>query len=150
MRALGLEVAIPPLTIGHVCAETSLQALFRHDLRWARTIRAVDPLGHAGSVVTHPFPLALLGAALAGFVPLPLFIMAAALACRIALLVRIERAFGLAPLPRWLVPLRDLLSFAVFCASLTGAALSWRGHGYRMRPDGTFVPIPPHERPRTP
>jgi ceramide glucosyltransferase len=35
-----------------------------------------------------------------------------ALACRIVLCMRVERAFGLEPHPYWLLPIRDLLSFA--------------------------------------
>jgi len=39
----------------------------------------------------------------------------------------------------WLVPLRDLLSFAVFVWSFLGSAVSWRGEDLRVRPDGTLA-----------
>ena len=57
VRAAGLAVAIPPLTIGHSCPENSARALWRHEVRWARTIRSVDPAGYAGLAITHAFPL---------------------------------------------------------------------------------------------
>ena len=137
VRAAGLAVAIPPLTIGHSCPENSARALWRHEVRWARTIRSVDPAGYAGLAITHAFPLGLLGA-LAGR-PGALFVAAAALACRIALCMRIERAFGLQRHPYWLAPLRDALSFVVFVFGLFGAAVSWRGSDYRVTSDGTLL-----------
>jgi len=137
VRAAGHAVAIPPLTVGHACPEASAGALWRHEVRWARTIRSVDPAGYAGSAVTHALPLALLGALAGGSGGL--VVAAAALACRIALCVRIERAFGLRSHPYWLVPVRDALSFVVFAFSLFGAAVSWKGGEYRVTPDGTLL-----------
>ena len=64
VRGLGLRIAYPPLILDHACTETSLSELFRHELRWARTIRSIDPAGHAGSLVTHSLILALMGALL--------------------------------------------------------------------------------------
>ena len=37
----------------------SFRELVRRELRWASTIRLVDPIGFAGSVVTHPLPFAI-------------------------------------------------------------------------------------------
>ena len=46
-----------------VADEPTFQTLFRHELRWARTIRNTAPWGFAGSAITYPVPLALVGAA---------------------------------------------------------------------------------------
>jgi ceramide glucosyltransferase len=62
VRSHGLVVAIPGFTIGHACQEDSFASLWFHELRWARTVRAVDPAGFAGMIITHPLVLALLGA----------------------------------------------------------------------------------------
>ena len=137
VRAAGFAVAIPPFTIGHACPEDSARALWRHEIRWARTIRSVDPAGYAGMAITHAFPLALLGALAGGAGGL--LVAVTALACRISLCVRIERAFGLHRHPYWLVPLRDVLSFAVFAFSLFGVAVSWKGSDYRVTPDGILL-----------
>ena len=51
-----------------------------------------------------------------------------------------ERAFGLDCHPRWLVPVRDLLLFAVFASGFFGAAVSWKGHAYSVQADGTLIP----------
>src|SRR5439155_18605701 len=67
VRRLELRVTIPPFVVAHVCVEASSAQLWRHELRWARTVRAVSPLGYAGSAITHPLAFAMLGASLSGW-----------------------------------------------------------------------------------
>ncbi|MFD0936480.1 bacteriohopanetetrol glucosamine biosynthesis glycosyltransferase HpnI [Methylobacterium trifolii] len=140
LRGLGGRVAIPNFTIGHTCVDTEISGLWRHELRWNRTIRNVDPAGYAGSIVTHAFPLALIGALLPGAGILALAAAALALACRIVLSMRLERAFGIGPHPYWLLPIRDMLSFANFTWSFVSGAVTWKGHDYRVVADGTLIP----------
>ena len=132
LRAGGGLVAIPTFTIGHTCVDTDLAGLWSHELRWNRTIRNVDPAGYAGSIVTHAFPLALMGALIPGAGNHALAVAALALACRIVLCVRLERAFGLASHPYWLLPIRDILSFMNFTWSFVSGAVTWKGHDYRV------------------
>jgi ceramide glucosyltransferase len=137
VRALGLEVAIPPMVVAHVCSEPSLPALVAHEIRWARTIRLVDPLGFAGSAVTHPLPFALLALLLQpGRIGAGLLV--ASLACRLRLQIKVAGTLGHSARPLWLGPVRDLLSFAVFLASFWPAAISWRGDRYRVGRNGTL------------
>ncbi|MFE1602491.1 bacteriohopanetetrol glucosamine biosynthesis glycosyltransferase HpnI [Methylobacterium sp. ID0610] len=135
-------VAIPNFTIGHTCVDTSLSDLWRHETRWNRTIRNVDPAGYAGSLITHAFPLALIGALMPDTSPEGLAIAALALTCRIVQCLRIERAFGLEPHPYWLLPIRDLVSFAGFAWCFVSGAVTWKGHDYRVVADGTLIPEP--------
>jgi ceramide glucosyltransferase len=144
LRARGYKISIPPITIGHMCGEMSAQELWQHEVRWARTIRSIDPVGYAGSIVTHAFPLALI-AALAGIAPeylgpsTAIGTGIASLGCRILLLRRVERVFGLPPQSYCLVPLRDLLSFAVFASAFFGRSATWKGRRYRFVSDGILV-----------
>src|SRR5580704_1573810 len=62
LRARGHKISVSPVTVGHVCAEMSARELWQHEVRWGRTIRSIDPVGYAGSVLTHAFPLALIAA----------------------------------------------------------------------------------------
>lgn len=133
VRRAGFSVEIPAMTIAHVCAERSAREFFRHELRWARTIRSVDPLGYAGIVLTHALPLALLGTLLSGITPASM-IAIAALACRFALQFELDRAFRLRDDVFWLGPLRDITSFCVFVASFFGSSVEWRGHRYALQP----------------
>ena len=67
VREAGLRIVLPPMLVAHSSEEKSLSEVVRHELRWARTIFTVDPVGYVMSGVTHPLPLALIGAALRGF-----------------------------------------------------------------------------------
>jgi ceramide glucosyltransferase len=137
-RLAGFRVVLPSMLVAHSFEETSLIEVVRHELRWARTIFAVDPLGHLGSGVTHALPLALIGAALRGFDAFGLAVVLAALASRLFLKFRLTREFDL-PNPNYsLTFARDILSFAVYFASFWSARVSWRGRDFIVRRDGTM------------
>ncbi|MEA2737658.1 MAG: ceramide glucosyltransferase [Acetobacteraceae bacterium] len=63
---LGSRVALADTVTLTTVPETSLRALFCHELRWARTIRALEPVGFAASVLQYPLAWALLTIVLAG------------------------------------------------------------------------------------
>ena len=96
-----------------MCTQTSAREFWRHELRWARTIKSIDPVGYAGSIVAHPLPWALIAALLGAGSTAP----AGARPRRggdrvpVALLRQVEHAYALPPQAYWLVPARDLLSF---------------------------------------
>src|SRR5215472_6326616 len=144
LRARGYRISVSPITVGHVCGEMSASELWHHEVRWARTIRSLDPAGYAGSIIAHAFPLALI-AALGGFTTesleptTALSLGIAAFGCRLALLRQVERAFNLPPQSCWLVPLRDVLSFAVFISSFFGQSARWKGRRYRFVAGGALV-----------
>jgi ceramide glucosyltransferase len=141
VRAKGYTLAIPAMGVGHTAAENSATALFRHELRWTRTIRTVNPVGHVGSLVTHGFVFALMSAALLDFNMVSLVVLAAALAARLVLKSRIDGLFGTYAGPYWLLPLRDLLSFAVFVVSLFGETVHWRGTHFAVEPSGAMSQV---------
>src|SRR6201996_3124810 len=136
VRARGLRLAIPTMGVGHTAAESNAQELFRHELRWTRTIRTVDPLGHMGSVVTFGFPIALMSAIFLDFSLPSLAVVGVTLAARLFLKRRIDGIFGTYAGPFWLLPLRDLLSFAGFVTSLFGETVHWRGNRFVVAPSG--------------
>jgi ceramide glucosyltransferase len=138
LRDRGEPVTVLPFAVGHMCNETSFGELWRHELRWARTIRGVDPSGYAGWVINHAFALALLAFALGGGAT-ALWLAATAIAGRAALLYSIENHYGLPRHPYWLIPLRDLLSFAVYVAGFVTRDVDWRGHRYHLVSEGTLI-----------
>jgi ceramide glucosyltransferase len=112
-----------------------------HELRWARTVRGVDPAGFAGSVVTYPTPLAALAVVFTGAAPIGLAALAIALICRFWLQREVDRLAGARTGPWWLTPLRDSLSFAVFLASFFVRAVDWRGTRFRVDARGALERI---------
>ena len=139
VRRLGRKVVLSPHIVDNIVAEPSLAALFRHELRWARTIRAVAPLGFLGSVVTQPMVLALAALALGTQPVAAPAMLLAALVCRAVMVRTVDRALRLPPTPLWLVPGRDLLSFAVFVASFFTRKVAWRDRTFRIGRDGQLI-----------
>jgi ceramide glucosyltransferase len=152
LRVRGYKISVSPITVGHVCGEISAGELWQREVRWARTIRSIDPVGYAGSIVTHAFPLALI-AALAGIAAdslgpaIAIGLCIASFGFRLTLLRQIERAFGLPAQSCWLVPLRDLLSFAIFASSFFGRNARWKGRRYRFMLGGALVAAGGSSRP---
>jgi len=137
VRAAGYEVKAAPFVVGHRSFEGSLREFMRHEVRIARTIRSIDPLGYAGTILTHPLPLALLGMLSGGLTAM--LLMLAAVAARVTLCRCVERRFGLPRQTYWLLPLQDVLVFGVYVASFFGARVHWQGVDFRVAADGTLI-----------
>jgi ceramide glucosyltransferase len=137
VRAKGYDVAIAPFLVGHRCFEGSLRALIRHEIRAARTIKSIDPIGYAGTIITHPWPLALL--ALLSGSPGAMPVVVAALLSRLMLCWCVEWRFNLPRQDYWLVPLHDVMAFGIYVASFFGATVHWWGVDYRVTAAGTLL-----------
>lgn len=139
VRNAGFQVIVPSFAVVHRCAEANLRDMLRHELRWARTLRAVSPRGYAGSLITHPLPFALAAACVPGFALPGGVAVVLALSSRLVLKRAVDHTLGTSVHGAWLGPLRDLISFAVFVASFFVAVVNWRGRRYRVRRDGTLA-----------
>lgn len=138
VRRQGLNIVIPPGRVTHTCGEDSLAAFMDHEIRWARTVRRIDPPGYAGSGITHPLPLALIAAAALGFSPISIGLVFAILVLRVGSKFRIDGITGTSAGPWWLVPASDMLSFIVFLASFLSNTVVWQGRRFRVGRDGVL------------
>jgi len=138
----GFEVVLSRYVVRNVVYERSFAAFLRHELRWARTIRTVEPLGHAFSFLMYGVPLAIFGA-----VPLAatlnrgligVFMIALAIALRLWMHAAVCRKLGLAKGGRtlWLVPLCDMLRFLVWAASYFGRDIDWKDRRFTVSTKG--------------
>jgi ceramide glucosyltransferase len=142
IRGKGYRLSIPAsLTVEHVCSQKSARALLRQELRWAKTTLMLARSGYVGTLLTYPFPLALLAVLFQGFSGVSIMIVAAALASRLFLVFQSGRSLGLRGGHAWLLPLRDVLSFGVYAASFFGKTVFWRGSRYLTRSDGALAQI---------
>jgi ceramide glucosyltransferase len=141
VRGLGAQVVIPPFAIAHGCVETSFPKLVSHELRWSRTIRAVDPAGHLGSLLIHPFAFAVLAVLLSGFAPWSWCIAALALASRLALKIRVDHVLRSAGGNLWLLPLWDLIALGIFAASFCSGGVTWRGTRFKVDSKGYLTHV---------
>jgi len=139
VRTLGLTTVLSPYVVETAVSEQNLKCLWQHELRWARTVRTVAPVGFAGSVVTHTVAIAALAALCSGLSSASLVFLAISCVLRWATAAAIGRILRLPMSGLWLLPLRDLLSFAVFVGSFLGRNVSWRDQLFRIEPSGRII-----------
>jgi ceramide glucosyltransferase len=138
IRAHGKSVVFPAFAVEHFSVERSLKDFYLHEVRWNRTTRVIAPLGHAGSVITHPVPLALVALVLTGFAVTSGGILALALASRILLKVRVDGKFATRTGPIYALPLSDVLCFSIYLASFFAEEVHWRGSRFAVSTSGAL------------
>jgi ceramide glucosyltransferase len=143
VRGLGLRVEVSPVLPGHVMAEPGVAALWTHELRWARTVRLLNPRGFLGLGLTHPLPWALLALLCApGWATLA--VLGLALAARLALARGVDSAIGARGRWRLLwLPIRDLLSAAIWATAFRHGAVAWQGRRYALTTAGRMSDAAP-------
>jgi ceramide glucosyltransferase len=139
VRDAGFATALSPYMVETSVSERSLKCLWQHELRWARTVRLMAPLGFAGSIVTHTVAIAALLAIACGLSLTSLAFLAMSCVLRWASAGAIARKLRLPVAGLWLLPVRDLLSFAVFIGSFCGRNVSWRDQLFRIEPGGRII-----------
>jgi ceramide glucosyltransferase len=140
-RRTGLRTVLSEVVVETLVDEGSLGELVRHELRWLRTIRAVRPLGYALSFVTFGLAPAVLGSLVAaGARAAPAMLAVTALA-RLMLHFSVRDARS-AVRQLWVLPLTDLLVFALWCWGFVSRRVQWRHARYRVARDGSAHPIP--------
>jgi len=141
----GYRVVLSSGVIEHRIGAASYHNNLEHRLRWCRSERRSRPMGYIGSLFTHTIPLALiLLAAHPAWWPWSV----AALAARVAAAWATGEHALRDPLTarRWyLIPLQDMMHFAVWIAGFFGNTVLWRGRRYLLLPDGRFEVIPEAE-----
>jgi len=139
VREAGYAVALSPYLVETWVSEKSFKCLWQHELRWARTVRLMAPMGFAGSIVTHAVAIAALAALFSGLSLTSLGFLAMSCILRWASARAIARMLRLPIVGLWMLPLRDLLSFAVFIGSFCGRNVSWRDQLFRIEPSGRII-----------
>jgi ceramide glucosyltransferase len=123
----GLNVTLCPYPVKTAIPESRFDDLWSHELRWARTRRAQAPVGYAFSFVMYAVPFALLALVVTGGSDVALALLIYAVTLRGALHIGARRALRVTHASRWwLIPLRDLVSLAVWLISLFGRSIRWR------------------------
>ena len=131
----GFRVILSSYVIEHRIGSQDLEHNLAHRLRWNRSTRRSRPAGYAGQLFTYPLALALL---MWLIVPKTTFVVAMALAARIAAAYFTAVWVLGAPLPLGKLVIQDLVSFGLWIAGFFGDTIVWRGIQYRLLPDGRF------------
>ncbi len=140
ITGLGLRVHL-----SKVAVETSLQHgswldVWRHQLRWMRTIRVSRFDGYLGLPVTFA-TLWALAAGLAGYWWLAATLLILRMLMALTAGVGVLRC-GITARYFPLVPLRDLIGVALWIAALRGNTVRWRDRHLRLLPGGRLAGEP--------
>jgi ceramide glucosyltransferase len=132
----GKRVDFSTIVVDCYEAQQSWGKVWAHQLRWARTIRFCQPFPYFMSILNNatlwPFLWAIIdhdalvcAACLVGF----RIITALHLQARLTRNARSVRYF-------WLVPISDLIGFAIWALAFVGNTVVWRGERLRVQRDG--------------
>jgi ceramide glucosyltransferase len=143
VKQAGYTVELLPYVVETILDSTTVADVWRHQLRWARTYRVLQPIGWACSVVTHATTWGTAALVATGASPLGWAFFVAAIVIRLGSLRAIMRMLHERDTPRhlWMVPLKDLGFTAVWLASWLGRNVVWSGQRLRVQRDGRMVPI---------
>jgi ceramide glucosyltransferase len=137
LHSIGLRNVISQVVVSTRLSAESWSGAWRHQLRWARTIRLSRGGGYAGLPVTFATLWALL-AAMFGLWPATLGLLA------IRLAMAVGCGWGTLGSPDvlkyfYLIPLRDLWGVAVWAVALFGHTVEWRGRQLRLDREGKIM-----------
>ncbi len=143
IHRLGFRVVLSDVVVETHLLGRSWKEVWRHQLRWARTIRVSRGgfWGYLGLPVTQASLWALV-AALLGLWEAVSFLLALRLAAGIAAGAGVLRSRDVLYY-FWLIPLRDLWGFAVWLSGLFGDEVTWRGGRFKLFADGRLTPLGP-------
>jgi len=130
-----VETAMPPI---------GFRGTVRHQMRWARSTRISRPAGYFGLILTHGTALALLNVLLTLASVFGLGMLAITLVLRLTMAWMIGVHWlddRILKKHLWLVPVRDVLSFTIWCVSWAGNTVEWRGRIFKVKRDGRMVQL---------
>jgi len=137
IHGLGLRCVLSDVVVETYLAGASWSETWRHQVRWARTIRVSKGFGYAGLPVTQASLWALIAALIGEW-----RIAAALVLLRI--ITGVVAGYGVlrsrdAARLCWLIPLRDLWGVAVWAVGLFGRTVEWGGQRLRLDGDGRII-----------
>lgn len=137
LHALGLRNVIAPLVVSTHLAGESWGAVWRHQLRWARTVRLSRFGGYMGLPVTFATLWALV-AACGGTWRIALALLAIRMVMAVTAGWFVLRSIDVLKL--WLViPFRDLYGVAVWAVALFGDTVEWGGEMLKIDREGRIL-----------
>jgi ceramide glucosyltransferase len=135
---LGQHVEFADTVVETTLGGGSWADVWKHQVRWSRTIRVSRPSGYYGYVVTQATFWAAI-AALAGYWQLAAGVLAVRIVAGTLAAGKVLHDSA-AAVRWWMIPLRDLFGFAVWLAAAFGRTVEWRGMRLRLTRDGRIRP----------
>jgi ceramide glucosyltransferase len=136
----GYSIALSPVVVDCWSAPMGWASVWKHQLRWARTIRVCQPVPYFFSLLSNATLWPLLWLILHPVSPVCAFAQCCWL-IRIMTALNLEQRLTQGRILialSWLVPVKDLLQTAIWLLAFLGNRVEWRGRQMRLRHDGTL------------
>jgi ceramide glucosyltransferase len=124
ITTLGKSVLLSTYVVETSVNDSTWGGVWRHQLRWARTIRISKAFSYAGLPIAHAGVWVLMAAALGAWVP-GLILLGARIASAFITGCFVLRS-SVATAFFWVAPVWDVYAFAVWLASYTSREVRWR------------------------
>ncbi len=138
----GYQVVLSDYIVDHVLDDSSLADVIQRQIRWARCIRVSRPGGYLGLLFTFGTVNSLLfllatGGSIFGWVVLAItWVMRSLMAWVVGVTMLND---SVAKQFFWVIPVRDLFHFAIWCSGFVGSTVVWRGQKFKLSAGGKLV-----------
>lgn len=143
----GYTVRLAPYLVDNIVLEDNFKTAFRHELRWARTIFSLAPVGYIFSFLKYAVPISLLAVVLSILTSqytgwsCCLFALSLSVRMFLYLVVYLRLKISGEPFQPWLAPIRDILGMVVWMGSFFGRNVSWREQSFTIERNGQIAVI---------
>lgn len=140
---LGHRIELTPIVVECWDQPMGWGAVWRHQLRWARTVRVSKPVGYFFSLLSNATFWPLLWVALRPS-SWSAMVLSLSLLTRILTAVHLQWKLNQSAVGDrnwWLAPVKDLLQVGLWAGAFCGHTIHWRGERYRLRKDGTMEKV---------
>lgn len=140
----GYKVILSHCIVEHVLPACNLMQSLQRQIRWMLVIRVSRPGGYAGLIFTYGTVSSLLfllvtGGSRAGWIVL---ITTWTIRLVMAWFIGVKHLHDtIAKQLLWLVPLRDWISFALWCYGFCCDTIQWRNHAFKLTRSGKLVAL---------
>ncbi|MER3434357.1 MAG: glycosyl transferase [Leptolyngbya sp. ERB_1_1] len=139
----GYEIVLSEYVVDHVLTTATVPQLLQHQTRWFRNTRFARSSGYLGLIftygtVTSLFLLAVTQASLLGWIVLITTWTVRYIAAWLIGVYYLQDAIAKQLL--FFVPLRDCLSFCLWCYGFFGNSVEWRGQKFQLSAGGAISP----------
>lgn len=140
----GYKVVLSDYVVDHVLATSTLVDAIQRQIRWARCIRVSRPWGYLGLLFTYGTVTSLLllittrGSAIGWTGLVFTWMMRLVMGWVVGVKVLND---SVAKKFLWIIPLRDLIHFAIWCYGFVGNTIEWRGQRLKLIEAGKLVAI---------
>lgn len=137
----GYQVILSNYVVEHFLADITIREFIDRQVRWAKCVRVERFWGYLGLIFTEGTTTSLLflilskGSNFAGII----LIITWSLRLLMAWIVgAIKLKDSVAQKAFWLIPVRDLVGFIIWCYGSIGNKIEWRGQKFRLSKDGVM------------